>query len=141
MTDEGTAVAVYRRYNEAENARDRETMGALLDPALAVEMNGAPALGSSAEDDAAMAALFVAYPDYRREVVAVVDGGQEAAIRWRMRGTPRPDLADRLPVIDVHGCSVVHVRDGRMTAAWLYADAEAMRSLLALAAMVPPPEA
>jgi len=116
-------------------------MGALLDPALTVEMNGSAAIGSADEDDAAMDALFRAYPDYRREIVAVVDGGPEAAVRWRMRGTPRPELADRLPVIDIRGCSFVRVRDGRMAAAWLYADADAMGGLLSLAATLAPPDA
>ena len=120
--------------SDAENARDQETMAALLDPAIAVEMNGKPALSSADDDAEAMAGLFDAYPDYRREIVAVVDGGTEAAVRWRMLGTPAARLADRLPALELEGCSFVTVRDGRMTAAWLYGAEGVLQGLLRLAA-------
>lgn len=134
MTTEGAAARIYRRYNDAENARDQETMAALLDPAIAVEMNGKPAISSADEDAEAMAGLFDAYPDYHREIVAIVDGGETAAVRWRMLGTPAPSLADRLPALDLHGCSFVTVRDGRMTEAWLYGAEGVLTGLLKLAA-------
>jgi predicted ester cyclase len=130
---EGEAARVYRAYNAAENARDHAAMAALLAPDIAIEVNGRAALASADDDTAAMAALFDAYPDYRREIVAVVDGGGTAAVRWRMAGTPVPRLADRLPALDLHGCSVVVVRDGRMTAAWLYTADGALEAILSLA--------
>ena len=105
---------IYRAYNDAENTRDQATMNALLAPDIAIEMNGRPALSSAEDDAVAMAALFDAYPDYHREIIAVVDGGDQAAVRWRMIGHGAAKFGGRLPDLDVHGCSV---RDRRATAA------------------------
>ena len=133
----GEAVRIYRAYNDAENTRDQATMNALLAPDIAIEMNGRPAL-SSAEDDAiAMAALFDAYPDYHREIVSVVDDGDQAAIRWRMVGHGATRFGGRLPDLDVHGCSFVTVEGGRMTRAWLYSAEGQIDAILALAGTQP----
>lgn len=130
---EGEAARIYRAYNDAENRRDHAAMNALLAPAIAIEMNGRAALSSADDDAVAMTALFDAYPDYHREIVAMVDGGEVAAVRWRMRGHPAPKLAGRLPDLDLQGASFVRVVDGRMVQAWLYGAEGAIEGLLALA--------
>jgi hypothetical protein len=134
---EGEAVRAYRAYNIAENARDGATMNALLAPDISIEMNGRSALSSAEDDAVAMAALFEAYPDYHREILSVVDGGDVAAIRWRMVGHGAPRFGGRLPDLDVHGCSIVTVRDGRMTRAWLYSADGQIDAVLALAGTLP----
>jgi ketosteroid isomerase-like protein len=131
---EGEAVRVYRAYNEAENRRDGAAMGALLAPDLVVEVNGRPALASAQDDAQAMAALFVAYPDYHREIASVVDGGEAAAIRWRMTGHAATRSGGGVPDLDVHGCSVVVVHEGRIVRAWLYSADGAMEAALDRAA-------
>jgi predicted ester cyclase len=135
---EGEAVRIYRAYNAAENARDGETMHALLAPDIAIEMNGRPALSSAEDDAVAMAALFDAYPDYHREIVAVVDDGARAAIRWRMVGQGAARFRGRLPDLDVQGCSFIEVEGGRMTRAWLYSAEGQIDAVLALAGTQPP---
>lgn len=135
----GAAARIYRAYNDAENRRDLGAMEALLAPDIAIEMNGRPALSSAADDAVAMAALFDAYPDQRREIVAIVDGGDTAAVRWRMVGRPAARFGDRLPELDLHGCSVVEVRDGRMTRAWLYVADGRLEELVAMAREDPGP--
>lgn len=130
---------VYRAYVDAETARDESAMNGLLAPGIEIELNGVPALGSADEDAAAMAALFAAYPDYHREIIGILEDGTSAAARWRMVGHPRPDLADRLPVIDIRGCSVVTVEDGRMTQAFVWSPSDALERVLALVAGVGPP--
>jgi ketosteroid isomerase-like protein len=134
---EGEAARIYRAYNRAENARDLPTMHALLAPDIAIEMNGRPALSSAEDDAAAMAALFDAYPDYHREIVGVVDGGDTVAVRWRMAGHAAARFGDRLPDLDIHGCSVVQVREGRMVRASLYSAEGQIDAILALAATAP----
>lgn len=136
-TTEGAAVRIYRAYNDAENARDQVTMNALLAPDIAIEMNGRPALSSAEDDAVAMAALFDAYPDYHREIISVVDGGVQAAIRWRMIGHGAAKFGGRLPDLDVHGCSFVTVEGGRMTRAWLYSAEGQIDAVLALAGTQP----
>jgi ketosteroid isomerase-like protein len=129
-----TAAEVYRAYVAAETRRDREGMTALLAPDVTIEVNGRATLGSAVEDAEAMAALFDAYPDYRRELVEVIEQGDQAAARWRMVGTPRPDLAGRLPELDIQGCSFVTVADGRMTEAHVWSPPDAIESILRLVA-------
>ncbi|MEX1344898.1 MAG: nuclear transport factor 2 family protein [Candidatus Limnocylindrales bacterium] len=126
------AAEVYRAYVEAETARDEAAMTALLAPNIEIELNGVAALASADEDAAAMAALFEAYPDYHREIIDILEQGSRAAARWRMVGHPRPELAERLPVIDIRGCSIVSVQDGRMTAAYVWSPSEALERVLEL---------
>ncbi len=123
---------VYRAYVAAETERDEPAMQALLAPDISIELNGAPALASAEEDGAAMAALFAAYPDYHRELIEVIEQDSTAAARWRMVGHPRAELAERLPVIDIRGCSIVSVQDGRMTAAWVWSPADALERVISL---------
>ena len=123
---------VYRAYVEAETRRDEAAMTALLAPDIAIELNGEPALGSADEDAAAMAALFEAYPDYRREIIEIIEQGSRVAARWRMVGHPRPESARQLPVIDIRGVSVVHVEAGRMTEAHVWSPSGALERVLEL---------
>lgn len=131
MSERGAA-RVYRAYVEAENVRDEGAMNALLAPDIAIELNGSPALGSAEEDAVAMAALFAAYPDYHREILDIFEDGARVAVRWRMVGHPRPELADCLPEIDIRGCSIVMVEAGRMTRAYVWSPSDALEAVLAL---------
>ncbi len=129
---DASAEQVYRSYVEAETRRDDMGMRAALAPDIVIELNGAPALASADEDAAAMAALFEAYPDYRREIIEIIGAGDRAAARWRMVGHPRPELAERLPLIDIRGVSVVAVVDGRMTHAYVWSPSDALEHVLSL---------
>ena len=135
MTDAAPdAAAVYRAYVDAETRRDEAAMSAALAADVAIELNGKSALASADEDTAAMAALFEAYPDYHREIIEIIGEGSRAAARWRMLGHPRPELAGRLPLIDIRGCSVVVVEGGRMTEAYVWSPAGVLEEVLALLA-------
>ena len=123
--------AVYRAYIDAETRRDDVGMAAMMAPDIAIELNGVPALASADEDIAAMSALFEAYPDYRREILEIIEQGDRAAARWRMLGHPREELVARLPVIDIRGCSYVVVADGRMTEAYVWSSEGALEQILA----------
>lgn len=131
MTDPSPA-QVYRAYIEAETRRDGPALAALLAPDIRIEVDGAPALASADEDQAAMQALFEAYPDYHREIIEIIESGDRAAVRWRMVGRPRPALSGRLPVIDIHGVSFVAVKHGRMTEAYVWSPGNALENVLAL---------
>lgn len=127
MTDADSR-AIWLSYNAAENAGDFERMLALVSADLCVTVNGHPAVGSAADDEAAMKALISAYPDYRREVDEVIGIGDRVVARWRMRGTSAdPSRRDDL---EVAGCSVVRCRDGRMIDAALYYDGAALDRVL-----------
>ena len=133
--DDGASV--YLAYNAAENARDSARMTELLAADVVVQLNGRPALASAEEDALAMAALFDTYPDYRREILGILAAGPMVSVRWRMVGRAAARFGDRLPDLDLHGCSIVEVADGRIARAWLYAQADQMEAILALAASGP----
>ena len=120
--------AIYLAYNEAENAHDLAATAALVTDDLKVTINGVPQLASGADDEEANAALFAAYPDYHREVLDIIDNGERGAIRWRMVGTAAP--GSNLPPLNLHGCSIVAIRDGRLAEAFLYTDTQALGSIL-----------
>ncbi len=54
--------------------------------------------------------------------------GDRAAVRWRMLGTPAPGV--ELEPLDVYGCSVVQVVEGRMTHAYLFVENSALDEVL-----------
>ena len=125
-----SAEQVYRDYNAAENDHDLARAAALVTPDLTVEVNGRPAIGSAEEDARANAELLSCYPDYHRDIIEIVSTGERAAVRWRMSGTPVAEVADTLGVLDLHGCSVIEVIDGRIATASLYFDRGVLDALL-----------
>jgi len=119
---------VYRAYNAAENAHDIVATTALVDAQLEVSINGRERIASGDEDAEANARLFATYPDYRREIVEVIAEDNRAAVRWRMVGSPADGSGAR--ELDLHGCSVVEAREGRLTRAFLYVDESTLASIL-----------
>jgi ketosteroid isomerase-like protein len=121
------AAGVWLAYNVAENAADFAAMGSLVAADLDVTVNGRPAVSSAEDDERAMRELIAVYPDYRREVEEVLGAGNRAVARWRMVGTP---ASAELPPLDVPGCSVITVEDGRITRAHLYYQGAALDEVL-----------
>ncbi|MFV2062770.1 MAG: nuclear transport factor 2 family protein [Chloroflexota bacterium] len=133
MTAEQMSAAdVYRAYISAERSRDTAAMTALLTPGITIELNGRPVLESAAEDAAAATVLFDAYPDYRREIIELIEQGTVAAARWRMVGHPHEGLRDRFGDLDIAGCSIVEVNDGRITRVHVWSTSGALEEVLAL---------
>lgn len=125
---------VYRAYIAAEAAGDKEGMGRLLAPGIKIELNGRPAFESAAQDAAAVTVIFDAYPGYRREILEIVEQGDVAATRWRMVGSPREDLRDRLGELDIAGCSIVRVHDGLMVNAYVWSPLGILEEIVAMVA-------
>lgn len=134
-TDPNSPANVYRAYIDAEARRDHDTMAALVDPELTVSHNGRPLLASGEDDAKATAALLACYPDYRRSLDDVFESGDVVVATWRMVGQARSDLRDRLGDLDLRGCSIVRVGDGRIVAAALYGDSLESTIALTLAAV------
>jgi predicted ester cyclase len=124
-----SAAQIYRDYNAAENRHDLSGTTALVATDLHVEVNGVPQVSSGADDEAAMAILYEIYPDYRREIKRIIDSGDEAAVIWRMLGTPSSSIKGILP-LDVEGVSVVTGDGFVLTKASLYADSSALDQAL-----------
>lgn len=124
MSSAGTT---WLKYNAAENSQDGAAMNALIDANLRVTVNGYDAVGSAQDDDRAMRQLATWYPDYRREVVEVLDFGDRAVVRWRMVGTSQDA---ETPDLDVHGCSVIRAASGVISEAHLYYSGAALDAAL-----------
>ena len=124
-----SAAQIYRDYNAAENRHDLSATTALVATDLYVEVNGVPQVSSGADDEAAMAILYEIYPDYRREIKRIIDSGDEAAVIWKMLGTPTSTIAGILP-LDVEGVSIVTGDGFVLTKASLYADSSALDQAL-----------
>lgn len=119
---------VYRAYNAAENDHDVVATTSLVADDLEVAINGRGRIASGDEDAVANAQLFAAYPDYRREIIEVIADGERAAVRWRMVGTAAVGLG--MAPLDLHGCSIVEARGGRLTRAHLYVDETSLAAVL-----------
>ena len=124
-----SAAQIYRDYNAAENRHDLSATTALVATDLYVEVNGVPQVSSGADDEAAMAILYEIYPNYRREIKRIIDSGDEAAVIWKMLGTPSSTIAGILP-LDVEGVSIVTGDGFVLTKASLYADSSALDQAL-----------
>ena len=124
-----SAAEIYRDYNAAENRHDLAGTTSLVATDLYVEVNGVPQVASGADDEAAMAILYEIYPDYRREIKRIIDSGDEAAVIWKMMGTPSPSIAGILP-LSVEGVSIVTGDGFVLTKASLYADSSALDQAL-----------
>lgn len=128
-----SAAEIYRDYNAAENRHDLPGTTALVAEDLKVEVNGVPQVSSGADDEAAMAILYGIYPDYRREIKRIVDAGDEAAVIWKMLGTPAQGLSGILP-LEAEGVSIVTGNGSVLTQASLFADSSALDEALRRAA-------
>jgi predicted ester cyclase len=128
------AAELWLAYNDAENRSDFEAMAQLVAPDLAVTVNGRPSLGSAEDDERVMRLTLDRYPDYHREVEEMIGAGARAVARWRMLGTPTSTV---VPLLEVHGCSVIRAEHGVMTEAHLYYDAGVLDSLVDLVNIAP----
>ncbi len=130
ISERRTAGQIYRDYNVAENNHDLVTSTSLVAVDLKVEVNGVRQVSSGADDERAMAILYAHYPDYRRVIKHIIDGIDEAAVVWEMRGTPAlVNGVLGLPLL-VSGVSVVKSDGKVLTEASLFADSSALDAVL-----------
>lgn len=130
MADYLSAAAIYRRYNIAENRHDSIGTTLLVAPDLFVEVNGAEQVASAEEDTQAMEELYGSYPDYRRDILEIIDAGDRATVLWSMRGTPSNSLVEFIEPLDVKGVSVVTGDGNVLTRAALFFEGRALESAL-----------
>ncbi|MGO4249464.1 nuclear transport factor 2 family protein [Paenarthrobacter sp. RAF54_2] len=116
---------VWEAYNEAENTRDFTAMAKLVAPDISITVNGIKSVSSAEEDQSEMRHVMDMYPDYRRILVEILSCGNRAVARWQMLGS-----SPTAPVLNATGCSIVTVKDGQITDAYLYYDSAALDSVL-----------
>jgi steroid delta-isomerase-like uncharacterized protein len=135
-TSEATdAATVARGYFEAVGRRDLDAMTEFYAPGGEGEIYGLVRLRVPDSYRAWFGDLFRAFPDFSFEIVEIVAAGEKAAVRWHATGTFSGDasfegLAPNGAGVDVQGCDVLTVREGRIQHNDAYMNAaEMMRQL------------
>jgi steroid delta-isomerase-like uncharacterized protein len=132
------AAAVARAYFEAIERRDLDAMTAFYQPGGTGEIHGLVELVVPDTYRAWFGNLFRAFPDFSFEILDVMSAGEKAAVRWHARGsftgsTRFEGLDPNGARIDLQGCDVLTIREGRIHRNDAYMNgAEMMRQLGAL---------
>jgi steroid delta-isomerase-like uncharacterized protein len=119
-TGEATdAATVGRAYFEAVGRRDLDAMTEFYEPGGVGEIHGLVSLTVPDSYRAWFGNLFRAFPDFKMEILDVLASGNKAAVHWRATGrfdgTARFEgLAPNGASIDVQGCDVLTIRNGRI---------------------------
>ncbi len=119
-TSEATdAATVARAYFEAVGRADLDAMTEFYEPGGSGEIHGLIALTVPDTYRAWFANLFQAFPDFKFEVLDVMATGDKAAVRWRARGnftgsTRFEGMVANGAHVDIQGCDVLTIRDGRI---------------------------
>jgi predicted ester cyclase len=111
--------AVARAYFEAVARQDLNAMAACWEPGSQDVLHGVAELTVPADLRAWFGALFTAFPNFTFEVLDLTTGGEKAAVHWHATGTfdGTASFEGMLPNgnrVDIEGCDVLTVRDGRI---------------------------
>ena len=119
-TSEATdAATVARAYFEAVGRRDLDAMTEFYEPGGTGEIHGLIELVVPDSYRAWFSNLFAAFPDFKFEVLDLMANGEKAAVRWRAKGSfTGPVRFEGMiangATIDVQGCDVLTIREGRI---------------------------
>lgn len=120
INSEATDVAsVARGYFEAVGRHDLDAMTAFYEAGGTGEIHGLVELRVPDTYRDWFGALFRAFPDFRMEILDVMSTGDKAAVRWRATGCfdGEGHFEGLLPNdarVDVQGCDVLTIREGRI---------------------------
>jgi steroid delta-isomerase-like uncharacterized protein len=119
-TSEKTDTAtVARAYFEAVGRRDLDAMTEFYAPGGVGEIYGLVRLEVPETYRSWFGDLFRAFPDFEMEIIEIIAEGEKAAVRWRANGSFSGSanfegLAPNGSRVDIQGCDVLTVRDGRI---------------------------
>jgi steroid delta-isomerase-like uncharacterized protein len=132
------AATVAREYFEAVAAQDIEAMVAPWQPGSPDVIHGVVDMRVPEDLRSWFGNLFAAFPDFHFEILEITATGEKAAVRWHATGTfdgsaRFEGLDPNGAGIDLEGCDVLTVRDGKIVRNDAYMNgAEMMRQLGAL---------
>src|SRR3954454_5961679 len=111
--------ALGRAYFEAVAARDPKAMGDCWEPGARDILHGVADLRAPDGVEEWFGNTFRAVPDFQMEVVDLLASGDKVAVRWHMTGTFSGEAEFEGAIatgerIDITGCDVLTVRDGRI---------------------------
>lgn len=113
------AATVGRAYFEAVGRRDLDAMTAFYEPGGTGEIHGLVELHVPTSYRAWFSDLFTAFPDFELKIVEVIAEGDKAVVRWSATGTFSGSarfegLDPNGARVEIQGCDVLTVRDGRI---------------------------
>jgi steroid delta-isomerase-like uncharacterized protein len=113
------AATIGQAYFEAVGARDLDAMTALWEPGSMDEIHGLASMRAPEGIREWFSNTFRAVPDFRMEILDLVASGEKVAVRWHMTGTFSGDARFEGAIatgekIDITGCDVLRVRDGKI---------------------------
>lgn len=138
--------AVARAYFEAVARQDLDAMAACWEPGSSDVIHGLADLTVPGDLRTWFGELFAAFPDFSFKILDVIADGEKAAVHWRATGSFDGDagfegLLPNGSRVDVQGCDVLTVRDGKIVRNDAYMNgAEMARQLGALPPSGSPPE-
>lgn len=130
--------SVARGYFGAVAARDVEAMASFWEPGSRDVIHGLVDLRVPEDMRAWFGGLFTAFPDFSFEILDVTEAGEKAAVHWRATGTFSgggrfEGLEPNGARVNIQGCDVLTVRDGKIVRNDAYMNgAEMARQLGAL---------
>jgi len=113
------AASVATTYFERIADRDLDAMVACWEPGGSIEIHGIANMRIPDGYREWFGNLFAAFPDFRFEVLDLIGVGELAAVRWRATGTfdgavRFRGLEPNGARVDITGCDLLTVRDGRI---------------------------
>jgi predicted ester cyclase len=113
------AATVARGYFEAVGRRDLDAMTAFYEPGGTGEIHGLVELRVPDTYRDWFDGLFRAFPDFHMEILDVMTTGDKAAVRWHAIGRFDGEghfegLVPNGAKVDVQGCDVLTIREGRI---------------------------
>jgi predicted ester cyclase len=110
---------VARSYFEAVGRGDVDAMESHYEPGSVGKIHGLVELHVGGNYREWFGNLFRAFPDWNYEILDIVAEGEKAAVRWRARGTFNGDakfegMEPNGASVDVEGCDLVTIRDGKL---------------------------
>jgi steroid delta-isomerase-like uncharacterized protein len=110
---------VGRAYFEAVGRHDLDAMTAFYEPGGTGEIHGLVELHVPTSYRAWFGDLFAAFPDFELEIVEVIAAHDKAVVRWSATGTFSGSarfegLDPNGAEVDIQGCDVLTIRDGRI---------------------------
>jgi steroid delta-isomerase-like uncharacterized protein len=121
-----TAATISRDYFKALAARDLDAAMAFIDDDGVEDMLAIGILRGPAEIREFFEGMFAAMPDFEMVVERITAQKDFAAVQWRGSGTftggPFQGVEPNGSLIDLRGCDVIQVQDGKIVRNTVYQD-------------------
>lgn len=121
-----SAAEVSRSYFEALAKRDVDTAMGFIDPDGVEDMPAVGILRGPDEIREFFQMMMTAMPDFEMVVERITGEGDVAAVQWRGSGTftggPFLGIEPTGSLVDLRGCDVIQVQDGKIVRNTVYQD-------------------